>query len=144
MAAPRGLVVVDETEPGQPAWQASKRGTLRLVWDGPFSLVNARSGHWAANHAEDAMLRQWGAMAGTDAGITFTGPVTVEAMMTIAVGVLPDCAAISLAVKHIVDGLVDAGVITDDSPDYVRSETYHAPERTGTRSLILLVKETTP
>ncbi|MEZ5165678.1 MAG: hypothetical protein R2695_04005 [Acidimicrobiales bacterium] len=120
---------------------ADRPKTLRLAWDGPFSLVNARSGHWWANHAEDQMLRQWAAMAGTDEGIHFTGPVQVEAMMTIARGVLPDCGAISLAVKHVIDGLVDAGVLPDDNSTHVISETYHAPERTGRRSLIVLVKD---
>ena len=115
------------------------REKLRIVWDGPFTLVNARGGHWTANQAEDAMLRQWGRLAGGDTGIVFDGPVKVEAMMTVKAGVLPDCGAISLAVKHVLDGLVDAGVIPDDSPDYVKSETYHAPERTDKRSLIVMV-----
>ncbi len=114
---------------------------MRIVWDGPFTLVNARSGHWSANHAEDAMLRQWAAMAGADTGVWFDGPVEVHAVMTVATGVLPDAGAIALAVKHVIDGLVDADVIRDDTPEYVVSETYHAPERTGQRTLRVALRE---
>ena len=33
--------------------------SLKLVWDGPFTLVNARTGHWSNHAAENARLRQW-------------------------------------------------------------------------------------
>ena len=73
----------------------------------------------------------------------FGGPVTIEALMTSQRGVLPDCDAISAAVKPVIDGIVDAGVILDDSPKHVRSITYHAPRRSDARRLVVLVKEST-
>jgi len=41
---------------------------------------------------------------------------------------LPDADAIAPSVKSILDGLVDAGVIDDDGPNYVHSVTYLAPK----------------
>ena len=40
---------------------------------------------------------------------------------------LPDTAACVGSVKAAIDGLVDAGVLTDDTPDIVRTITFHAP-----------------
>lgn len=40
---------------------------------------------------------------------------------------LPDVAAEAGAVKALVDGIVDAGVIPDDKPAHMRSLTYNAP-----------------
>ena len=117
--------------------------SVRLVWDGPFTLVNARTGHWSKHAAENAKLRRWAEMTGTDQGIVFGGPVTIEALMTVHRGVLPDCDAIAAAVKPIIDGIVDAGVILDDSPKHVRSITYHAPKRSDARRLVVLIKEAT-
>ena len=115
--------------------------SVRLVWDGPFTLVNARTGHWSKHAAENAKLRRWAETAGTDQGVVFGGPVTIEALMTVHRGVLPDCDAIAAAVKPVIDGIVDAGVIHDDSPEHVRSITYHAPKRSDARRLVVLVRE---
>jgi len=113
------------------------------VWDGPFTLVNARRGHWSNHAAENATLRRWAEVTGTDEGVVFVGPVTIEALMTSQRGVLPDCDAIAAAVKPVIDGIVDAGVILDDSPEHVRSITYHAPQRSDARRLVVLIKEST-
>ena len=40
---------------------------------------------------------------------------------------MPDADAIAPSVKPVIDGLVDAGVIPDDSPAYVHQVTYRAP-----------------
>ena len=40
---------------------------------------------------------------------------------------LPDTAACVGSVKAAIDGLVDAGVLTDDGPDRVRRVTFEAP-----------------
>ena len=115
--------------------------SLQLVWDGPFTLVNARKGHWSKHAAENANLRRWAKTTGTDRRVVFGGPVTIEAHMTVQRGVLPDCDAIAAAVKPVIDGIVDAGVILDDSPEDVRSITYHAPKRSDGRRLVVLVRE---
>ena len=81
------------------------------------------------------------ALGATFQGVVFGGPVTIEALMTVHRGVLPDCDAIAAAVKPVIDGIVDAGVILDDSPKHVRSITYHAPKRSDARRLVVLIKE---
>ncbi len=83
------------------------------------------------------------ALGATFQGVVFAGPVTIEALMTVQRGVLPDCDAIAGAVKPVIDGIVDAGVILDDSPNHVRSITYHAPKRSDARRLVVLIKEAT-
>lgn len=51
---------------------------------------------------------------------------------------MQDTGACHPAVKAAVDGLVDAGIITDDTPDIVRKITYLAPQ-TGRDALTLIV-----
>ena len=49
-----------------------------------------------------------------------------------------DTGACHPAVKAAIDGIVDAGVLEDDTPDIVRSITYSAP-RIGRDALVLIV-----
>ena len=115
---------------------------LRLVYEGPFSLNNQRFGsHWRTFHAENTRLHEWAAMAGADSGVWFDKPVKIEALMLQPKGVLPDADAIAGACKYLIDGLATGDVLVDDSPAYVRSIEYHAPERGDRRSIILLVSE---
>lgn len=53
-------------------------------------------------------------------------------------GVLQDVAACNPAVKAAIDGLVDAGVLIDDSPEYLKSVEFRAPER-GRNALTLYI-----
>lgn len=52
-----------------------------------------------------------------------------------------DVAACAPAVKAAIDGLVDAGVIPDDTPQYVRSVTFKPPVVNGVDGLVLYVDE---
>lgn len=52
---------------------------------------------------------------------------------------LPDCAACYPAAKAALDGLVDAGVLIDDSPAYVKSMTFLEPTVSGKHALELEV-----
>ena len=52
-------------------------------------------------------------------------------------GRLQDADACHPAVKAIIDGLVDAGVIPDDDPRYVKAVTYHAPIRATADFLVV-------
>jgi hypothetical protein len=50
---------------------------------------------------------------------------------------LPPC-------KAVLDGLVDAGMITDDSPEFVVSQTFYPPvKRPGVEGISIIVKGTT-
>lgn len=53
---------------------------------------------------------------------------------------LPDIGATYPTAKAAIDGLVDAGVLVDDSPQFVRAITFVAPTR-GTRDLFVLIVE---
>jgi hypothetical protein len=53
-------------------------------------------------------------------------------------GRLQDVAACNPAVKAAIDGLVDAKVMPDDSPAYLQSITFKAPQR-GRNALVLTV-----
>ena len=54
---------------------------------------------------------------------------------------MPDVGAPILAVKAVIDGLVDAGVLPDDGPDIVRRLTFEAPEIAGFHGLRVVVRE---
>jgi hypothetical protein len=51
---------------------------------------------------------------------------------------MQDTAACFPAAKAAIDGLVDSGLITDDTPDIVKTITFHAP-RTGRDGLVLII-----
>jgi hypothetical protein len=52
----------------------------------------------------------------------------------------PDTGACIGAAKAAIDGLVDAGVLPDDGPKYVRRLTFLAPVVTGTDALVLRIE----
>jgi crossover junction endodeoxyribonuclease RusA len=56
-------------------------------------------------------------------------------------GRLQDADACHPTVKAIIDGLVDAKVIPDDDPRYVKAVTYHAPTRAKADFIIVRVVE---
>lgn len=55
-------------------------------------------------------------------------------------GSMPDTGACIGAAKAAIDGLVDAGVIPDDGPRFVRRLTFEAPVVTGVDALELIVE----
>jgi crossover junction endodeoxyribonuclease RusA len=52
---------------------------------------------------------------------------------------LPDPDGVAPAAKGVIDGLIDAGIVPDDSGDYVASITYHAPVVAPGKPAALLV-----
>ena len=54
---------------------------------------------------------------------------------------MPDVGAVILAAKAVIDGAVDAGVLPDDSPEYVRKLTFEAPEIAGFHGLRVVIRE---
>lgn len=53
---------------------------------------------------------------------------------------LHDCGNEFYAVKAAVDGMVDAGVLADDSPQHLRSITFHAPVRGAQHAMQVMVE----
>lgn len=95
----------------------------------PWSL-NAERGrsHWAQARKDTAEWRQAFFVLGRqqrDARFTRV-TVTVETVMK---GRLADTGNTYPAAKAALDGLVDAGVLPDDTPDVVRALTFLAPRR---------------
>lgn len=66
--------------------------------------------------------------------------VEIEVEVFLKGGKLQDVAACNPAVKAGIDGLVDAGIIEDDSPEFLKSIKFFAPKR-GKNSLVLHIKE---
>ena len=89
-------------------------------------------------------IRDWRTWAASEADGTpaMVGPVTVTvAHLRKTRASLPDLGAPFLAVKGVIDGLVDAGVIPSDGPDVVRRLTFEAPEVVGYHGLRVVVRE---
>jgi len=57
---------------------------------------------------------------------------------------LPDVAASYPTAKAAIDGLVDARVIPNDTPEHVKAITFIAPERADADRFLLLVEEDLP
>ena len=107
-------------------------------------MVNARNGaHWSQTSVETKALRLWFAtQAKKHRAPEWPWPrVEVEFLLTRAEGQpLPDTDAIAGAAKAALDGVVDSGLIVDDTGHRVRSVTFHAPEVTGEEKLLMLIK----
>lgn len=110
----------------------------------PWTLNSERSnsrGHW--NHR--ALTREWRDafhLLALEAGAPRYEHVVVTAQPELRNrSGMPDTGACIGAVKAAVDGLVDAGVLTDDGPNIVQRLTFEAPKVTGTDALTLIVEE---
>jgi len=71
----------------------------------------------------------------------FTCPVTVEFLPYQKPGVIADTANHLPACKAVLDGLIDAGLLDDDSPKYVISQTFYPPVKSKIVGISVLVKE---
>lgn len=60
---------------------------------------------------------------------TFAGPVYVEFTPVQKPGVLADTANHLPPCKAVLDGIVDAGLIPDDRPEWVRWQTFMPPQK---------------
>lgn len=69
------------------------------------------------------------------------GRATIDVHPLVKGGQLPDVAACAPDVKAAIDGLVDAGVLPDDTPEYLPSVTFHAPQKAGRDALLLVISE---
>ena len=94
----------------------------------PWTLNAERRGstHWSATRARTAEWRQAFWALGVQNRHRF-GPVDITVHIRQR-SPLADTGNAYGAVKAAIDGLVDAGVLTGDTPDIVRSITFHAPE----------------
>ncbi len=128
-----------------PLWRMAAGVTRSesFTFDGTFSLVNRRrSMHRMAVAVENRYLRQWAFYQASQLPL-FESPVSIEFMFVKGSGRMPDADSVAGAAKPIIDGLVDAGLLVDDGPAWVRQVVYHAPAKLADtpRSIRVLVKE---
>lgn len=108
---------------------------------GPVPTANRV--HRMHHHAVGKMRKQW-----RETAALLTRAVGVEPCDRIRVTAwvedsdrrrLSDPDAPAPALKPVIDGLVDAGVIPDDGPDYVSSVTYLPPRHMSVKRSALVV-----
>ena len=107
----------------------------------PWTLNHERQGEGGGKYKRAQWVREWRkkfAELAADLAPLRTAAVTV--LPEVRNNVMPDTGACIGAVKAAIDGLVDAGVLPDDGPRYVRSLTFLAPVVTGVDALVLCVK----
>lgn len=106
----------------------------------PWTLNVERQGN---RFQRAALVREWRAAFALLARHAHVPPLAaVEVTVTPHVRnrrSLPDTGACFGAAKASIDGLVDAGVLTDDGPDVVRRLTFLAPVVDGADALVLSV-----
>lgn len=93
-------------------------------------------------------IKDWRAWAGTlmigsrgQTLVTLKPPVEVTVFhLRKNRAAVPDTGAPMFAVKAILDGLVDAGALPDDGPEYVRRLIFEAPRITGFQGLRISVQ----
>jgi crossover junction endodeoxyribonuclease RusA len=110
---------------------------FELVVPGPLHTVNReRAVHWRISRGWTKTTRELAGWVGRGAP-RFVW-CDVEVWPEQAKGRLADVGAHLPSVKAAVDGLVDAGVLADDGPVFLRSLLLNAPVRGG-RDLLRLV-----
>jgi hypothetical protein len=95
------------------------------------ALLNAeRAAHWREHRARTKDIRLEARLRWMNAMKTNAGRMAcarAEVYPTYARGPLPDTGACIPAVKAIVDGAVDAGLLLDDGPEIITRLTFHRP-----------------
>ena len=101
-----------------------------LFVEGKLWTVNAeRSGHWTSHRRKTAEWREAAAWEGLAAQLPRLSSASFRFIPFQRAGVLADSGAHLPPAKAVIDGLVDAGLLTDDSPEFVPSITLDAPRR---------------
>lgn len=107
---------------------------------------NQRHPHWAVENTRKKAIRNFGYTSGKTSGLTFTVPVRVIAHIGYATNAKADPGNAAPTLKALIDGMVLAGVLEDDShehvigPDY-RRDTKLAPRGYHTVRLELIEEQ---
>lgn len=101
----------------------------------PFNAIRKGPARWAISK-ELADWRAWARDEGAGWVVRTPVSVRVEHLRLNRSG-MPDVGAPLLAVKAVIDGLVDAGVLPGDDPRYVHRLTFEAPQIVGWHGLRL-------
>ena len=126
-----------ETGTGPRSWT--------LEWQQrPTPMNKYRTLHYRERAAYDREWRAIFARLAMVARVPHLEAVNITVALTCAHHSLPDVGAAYPTAKAAIDGLVDAGVLTDDTPNIVRFLGFAAPERSDTDRLVLVIEEGEP
>lgn len=118
---------------------------LRLFVPGVLWTINAERSmvHWEHRRKTEA-IRKAALEAATDMA-PFTGPVSVSAWPRTFTG-KGDCGCHYGPVKAAVDGIVDAGVLPDDTREWVRCIIQYLPRKVAMKDqgLFLVIRPIEP
>jgi crossover junction endodeoxyribonuclease RusA len=106
------------------------QATLELPWQVPKLSPNVRM-HWAARGRITAYVREQTGWIAKAAKLTPTHPFTVTLHYRPARNGRRDPGNLCLDCKASIDGLVDAGLAPDDTPEYIHETipVIHAAEK---------------
>lgn len=105
--------------------RASMNRTLRMHWaERHYVVQSLQSEAWAAANTKGKRAPR------------YKVPVTVEFRPFVDRGPLPDTDALGFVAKSVLDGLVNAGVLPDDSPEWVSAVIFYRPELLTQQSLL--------
>lgn len=117
----------------------------RLVLDATPWSVNAQVRWHYMQRAQ--VVREWRtawALLARQQQVPALQACTVEVLTQVAKpGRLHDAGNEFYAAKAAIDGLVDAGVLPNDTPKHLHAITFHAPMRGDRTRMTLLIKEAT-
>ena len=107
----------------------------------PMIQNKYRNLHRYARAAYDKQWRHDGFILARKARIPLLETCSVVVTPTTRTKVQADTAACAATVKAIIDGMVDAGVLVDDTGAHLYEITFRAPVKTGVDSLVVEVHD---
>lgn len=120
--------------------------TDALTFEIPKDVVLNSNGrhHWAAKAKRTKTIRALAKTAALNHGSTADPPVTITATVQYARAGRHDAHNLQPTVKALIDGLVDGGLLVDDSDEYVHAVIFKAcvgRGRTGHTTIHLSLEE---
>lgn len=115
---------------------------LEVVGKRPTTLNQERKvNRWQARATDTKWWRTEFCEAAVEGELPFMGRVHISVYPLHKNGRSPqDCGACFPAAKAAIDGLIDAGIVDNDTPDIVVQIDFHAPQITGEDGLRLVVR----
>jgi crossover junction endodeoxyribonuclease RusA len=107
----------------------------------PITANAHRRLHWRARARYDRQVREDFMLLALAAKIPCLAQVRIVAAPTVRRAPFADPAACAPAVKAAIDGIVDAGVIPDDTGQFVVDVIFHPPAKGERDALVVIVEE---
>ena len=107
----------------------------------PWTTNTAYNWHFHKRADEVAAIRNEAAVMARAVKIRPFGRVILTFAQECRTKQLPDTGACYLWAKAVEDGLVDAGVMADDTPKYVAELRFVSPAKTGRDCVVITIEE---